>query len=58
MKGGEKMRIKLEISDIEETVKLIKKINSLTEELEEALMRLQGCSTFGRFELNENEDHT
>ena len=51
------MRIKLEISDIEETVKLIKKINSLTEELRESLLQLQGCPTFGAFDLNKNEDH-
>ncbi len=50
------MRIKLEISDIEETVKLIEKINSLTEELEKSLLQLKGCSTFGIFDLNNNKD--
>lgn len=48
------MKIEIEISGIEEAVKLIEKINSLTAELQEALAELQQCPTFGRFDLNEN----
>ncbi len=48
------MKIEIEISGIEEAVKLIEKINSLTAELQEALAALQQCPTFGRFDLNDN----
>ena len=48
------MKIKFEISDIDETVKLIKKITSLTADMEKALWELKACPTFGNFEIKEN----
>lgn len=50
------MKIHIEITDIEKTVKLIEKINSLTAELKNAVYELQDCSTRGIFELKANQE--
>lgn len=45
------MKINISITDAEKTVKLIEKINSLTEELRNAITELQEFCPYGTFEI-------